>query len=475
LVALSTSQIEALTTAQIRNGLTLDQIASLTTDQVAALTTAQVQKGLNVDQVAALTVDQVAAFGSNQIQVLTTTQLVAMTTAQISAIETRDVEALSANQIAALTIDQVQNGLNTGQVVALTTSQIQALTTAQVVALSTDQVAVLETADVAALTTGLIAVLTTDQIHDGFTSAQVAAITSTQVCALSTEQIQAFGDNASTLTTGTPIILDLNGDGVTTLSYSAGTEFDLWASGQTVQTGWVSEGDGLLVLDRNHDGVINDGSELFGSSTVLADGQRAADGYVALSSMDTNGDGAISGADQGFADLQVWIDANSDGVTEVGELRTLDSLGITRLDLAATATNDTNNGNLIGLTSSYQTSDGALHQMADVWFVAEADATTVPLQTQVGGLVQAMATYASGATESSGTTLSSPIAAPSTALSGIGVQVSAAADVLKQLDANGQPLAVPTQQTAVASLAPDPTATLNAASLAIVTPGSKTS
>ncbi|MBK6559925.1 MAG: hypothetical protein IPG16_22950 [Comamonadaceae bacterium] len=74
----------------------------------------------------------------------------------------------------------------------------------------------------------------------------------------------------------TPLVLDLNGDGITTQSISAGTEFDLLAGGRKIHTGWVSGGDGLLVLDRNHDGVINDGSELFGEATRLSSGETAA-------------------------------------------------------------------------------------------------------------------------------------------------------------------------------------------------------
>ena len=112
---------------------------------------------------------------------------------------------------------------------------------------------------------------------------------------MSTTQIAAL------VTLSTPIILDLDGNGVQTMSYSSGVKFDLFAQGQEVQTGWVSSGDGLLVLDRNHDGQINDGSELFGSSTTLASGAKAEDGYQALSELDSNLDGVISQEDEGFS------------------------------------------------------------------------------------------------------------------------------------------------------------------------------
>jgi hypothetical protein len=95
----------------------------------------------------------------------------------------------------------------------------------------------------------------------------------------------------------TPLVLDLDGNGVRTLGLEAGVQFDLAASGSKRTTGWVGSGDGLLALDRNGDGAINDGSELFGSATRLADGSTAADGYAALAALDDNGDGKIDAKD----------------------------------------------------------------------------------------------------------------------------------------------------------------------------------
>jgi hypothetical protein len=168
--------------------------------------------------------------------------------------------------------------------------------------------------------------------------------------------------------------------------------FDLLANGQPVQTGWVGAGDGLLVLDHNQDGSINDGSELFGSSTVLADGSKAVDGYQALAQLDTNQDGVISSADAQFAKLGVWVDGNADGQTGKAELKSLADLNISQLSLNAQVTTDINNGNLVGLTSSYQTTDGANHTAADVWFVVQ------PLQSNTVGtskLAQAIGQFES--------------------------------------------------------------------------------
>jgi hypothetical protein len=286
----------------------------------------------------------------------------------------------------------------------------------------------------------------------------VEALTVTQMAALTTTQVQGH------LALGTPVILDLNGDGVKTLSISDGVDFDLFATGKKVSTGWVSGNDGLLVMDRNHDGAINDGSELFGSSTTLASGQKASDGYAALRELDANQDGVLDSKDAAFADLQVWVDGNSDGVTEEGELKSLTSLGISSISTQATAELSKDNGNLVGLVSSYQTTDGATHQAADVWFVADRQASIVPataaqtvttldfgtpplatavpapetvnLRTQVTGLAQAISSFG----ETAGDGLQSP-ALNLSGDAGLNKQTTqtlvSMVDVMKQFDANG--------------------------------------
>jgi len=83
---------------------------------------------------------------------------------------------------------------------------------------------------------------------------------------------------------------------------------------------------------------------------------------------DSNGDGVGDQADAAFADLRLWVDANSDGITDAGELHTLSEFGITSMRLGYTQTDTLDNGNLLALSSSYTTSDGQTHDMADVWF-----------------------------------------------------------------------------------------------------------
>jgi hypothetical protein len=144
--------------------------------------------------------------------------------------------------------------------------------------------------------------------------------------------------------------------------------FDLNGTGTVNRVGWASSQDGLLVMDRNADGHINDGRELFGVATLKADGQRAGNGFAALAQEDTNQDGKVSAADAHFDQIKVWVDANHNAVADAGELKALKDLGIVSMDVHATKGSAVDNGNLLGLVSSYETNDGKSHDMADVWF-----------------------------------------------------------------------------------------------------------
>jgi hypothetical protein len=164
----------------------------------------------------------------------------------------------------------------------------------------------------------------------------------------------------------TPLVLDLNGDGVQTTSIDNGTQFDLINSGSKQSVGWVSPQDGFLAIDLNGDGQINSGAELFGDHTKLPDGSLAKDGWAALAALDSNHDGVIDAQDAQFNQLRVWVDANSDGVTDAGELRTLADAHIASINLAANNTSVQQNGNVVQAFSTYTTTDGTQHEVADV-------------------------------------------------------------------------------------------------------------
>ncbi len=239
-------------------------------------------------------------------------------------------------------------------------------------------------ADAALATAGLTSLSVAQA--DAFTASQVAAMSVTQTMALPSGSVNY----------ATPLILDLDGNGVQTLSIAAGVQFDIRGEGKSVQTGWVDAHDGLLALDRNGDGVINDGGELFGSATTLADGSKAADGYSALRALDSNGDGQITSADSAYTALRVWVDGNSDGISQAGELTTLAQLNIAAISTQANNALAQQNGNIVGLTSSYTRTDGSVHASADVWFLAQKPAatSTATLQQQVSGLSNAIGSYA---------------------------------------------------------------------------------
>jgi len=111
-------------------------------------------------------------------------------------------------------------------------------------------------------------------------------------------------------------------------------EFDLFGQGMSIGTDWISAQTPWLVLDRNQDGSIADGSELFGSMTVLPSGERAHDGFAALTALDADGDGWITARDPGFGRLQLWSDADQNRRSSASELRPLADASIDAIELA---------------------------------------------------------------------------------------------------------------------------------------------
>ena len=182
-----------------------------------------------------------------------------------------------------------------------------------------------------------------------------------------------------------PLILDLDGDGV---EADAITYFDHSGDGWAELSSWANEDDGTLVWDRNNDGVINDGSELFGNNTVLQNGKKAAHGFAALADLDDNGDGVIDASDTAWTELRVmrWADDNGNGIKDDGEesLVTLDSLNIESLNTGFTNSNHVDSsGNEHrqegGYTKTVANDDGTTEtitrKMTDVWLVTSTGAT----------------------------------------------------------------------------------------------------
>ena len=180
-----------------------------------------------------------------------------------------------------------------------------------------------------------------------------------------------------------PLVLDLNNDGITSLNLNqSSVYFDLDNNNFKEQTAWISQQDGLLVYDKNNNGIIDNGNELFGNNTILNDGTLAKDGFNALSEFDTNQDEIISNLDDKFDELKVWIDENQDGISQSNELKSLNELGIQSINLNANELNliDFNSGNKISHSSSFVI-NGNEQKIDDVWFMVNSNQTAYDNQS----------------------------------------------------------------------------------------------
>jgi len=164
-----------------------------------------------------------------------------------------------------------------------------------------------------------------------------------------------------------PIIIDLNGDGVGLTAPENGVDFDIDGDGVAEQIGWVGPDDGMLVLDIDGSGVIENGFEVF---SEVFDGGSYADSLEALASLDENGDGVINAGDAAFDDIKIWQDANADGVSQEDELQSLIEHGISSIDLNAARTDLTLNGNTVFAEGTYTKVDGSTGAYAGVSFGA---------------------------------------------------------------------------------------------------------
>jgi len=169
-----------------------------------------------------------------------------------------------------------------------------------------------------------------------------------------------------------PLLLDLNGDGIKTTDLSPGVFLDHDNNGFAELTSWVDANDGVLVVDKNGNGIIENGNEVFGNNSILANGQIAADGYASLADYDTNHDGVVNSSDANFSDIKV--------LKGDGTLLTLQQADIASLNLAHTATNTIDaNGNIQVSLGSFTKIDNTTGQMGDYNLQTASD-VSLPLK-----------------------------------------------------------------------------------------------
>ncbi|WP_205205206.1 calcium-binding protein, partial [Azonexus hydrophilus] len=185
------------------------------------------------------------------------------------------------------------------------------------------------------------------------------------------ENIKEKTGTASTIPS--PIAIDLDGDGIETVSVANGALFDHADDGFAERTGWVSSDDGLLVRDINGNGTIDSGRELFGSETLLENGSKVVNGFEALKEFDANADGVIDVNDAVFGQLRIWKDVDGNGRTDAGELLTLAEAGVQSISVNYTNSSYIDaQGNAHKQVGTYTTTDDQTRAATDVWVKTDA-------------------------------------------------------------------------------------------------------
>ena len=179
-----------------------------------------------------------------------------------------------------------------------------------------------------------------------------------------------FPDTTPASTKTSPIVIDLNGDGVKTISRKNGkTYFDLDNNKFAENTSWIDKNDGILINKTLIANSVTNGSELFGNHTLLRDGSLANNGFEALKEFDENKDGVINELDAlAYENLAIWQDTNQNAKLDDNELKSLKELGIKEINLNYTNSSFIDeNGNEHRQTSNVVFENGNKATISDVW------------------------------------------------------------------------------------------------------------
>ena len=185
-----------------------------------------------------------------------------------------------------------------------------------------------------------------------------------------------FG-NGQTVGITSPIILDLDGDGIETVSASqSDAKFDLDGDGLADDTSWIGAGDAFLYLDRDGNGTMSGAGEI----SFIDDVPNAASDLAGLRAFDSNGDGILDARDERFAEFGVWRDADGDGAVDEGETASLAAVGIASIGLTGTAVEGASELGDVAIvnTGSFTLTNGATRQFADAALTYFSAATNLP-------------------------------------------------------------------------------------------------
>jgi hypothetical protein len=184
------------------------------------------------------------------------------------------------------------------------------------------------------------------------------------------EDCYCSSEDSCSCVPGTPIILDLDGNGFNLTSPAGGVLFNFFVN-RPVQIAWTAPGanEGWLVLPQN--GQVQNGAEMFGNLTPQPP-SNDPNGFLALAVYDLpqnggNGNGMIDAGDAIFSQLRVWRDFNHDGIVEPGELIGLSDAGIKSISLAYTEAGYVDKyGNRFRYKSTIVSTDGKTKLVYDV-------------------------------------------------------------------------------------------------------------
>lgn len=192
-----------------------------------------------------------------------------------------------------------------------------------------------------------------------------------------------------------PLIIDLGDSGIVLHSLENGVYFDLDNNGFAERTAWIDIEDGFLALDRNNNGTIDNGGELFGDQVKLSNGSKSSSGFEALKELDDNDDDVIDENDETYEKLRVWVDSNHNGKSESNELKTLDNLGVISISLEHEEISyiDEETGTRIAERADVEINKDGIVSTVDIsefWFPVNSSDTTHGDKVTVGNVPDIM-------------------------------------------------------------------------------------